>query len=129
MRATTGDPENVESTEGICHSNEIEAFRADVSEAKAKLERLHEKLAEIDSQREEATSAIDKAKHIAHIQKESTSVEVFRLKGTPFPPTRTPLTDIHVSQASLRHLKISTSGISLQSRPHLSSSSTHPNTA
>ncbi|KAI0823087.1 Spc7 kinetochore protein-domain-containing protein [Trametes gibbosa] len=61
-------------------STEIEAFRADVSEAKAKLERLDEKLAEIDLQKEEATAAISKAKHIIHIQKESTSVEVFRLK-------------------------------------------------
>ena len=52
-----------------------------MSEAKAKLERLEEKLTEINSQKDEATVAIDKAKHLAHIQKESTSVEVFRLKG------------------------------------------------
>ena len=56
-------------------------FRADVSEAKAKLERLEEKLAEIESQKEEATTAINQARHIVHIQKESTSAEVFRLKG------------------------------------------------
>ncbi|PIL30949.1 hypothetical protein GSI_07118 [Ganoderma sinense ZZ0214-1] len=62
-------------------SNEIEAFRADVSEAKAKLERLDEKLAEIESQKEEVNTAITQARHIAHIQKESTSVEVFRLKA------------------------------------------------
>ncbi|EIW64941.1 uncharacterized protein TRAVEDRAFT_68623 [Trametes versicolor FP-101664 SS1] len=61
-------------------STEIEAFRADVSEAKAKLDRLDEKLVEIDAQKAEATSAIAEAKHIIHIQKESTSVEVFRLK-------------------------------------------------
>ncbi|KAI0651524.1 Spc7 kinetochore protein-domain-containing protein [Trametes meyenii] len=61
-------------------STEIEAFRADVSEAKAKLERLDEKLAEVEAQKEEATSAISKAKHVIHIQKESTSAEVFRLK-------------------------------------------------
>ena len=65
----------------VCHSNEIEAFRADVSEAKAKLERLDEKLAEIESQKGEVNTAITQARHIAHIQKESTSVEVFRLKG------------------------------------------------
>ncbi|CDO75877.1 hypothetical protein BN946_scf184672.g10 [Trametes cinnabarina] len=59
---------------------EIEAFRADVSEAKAKLERLDEKLAEIEAQKEEATTAIAQAKHVIHIQKESTSSEVFRLK-------------------------------------------------
>ncbi|OJT06038.1 Kinetochore protein spc7 [Trametes pubescens] len=61
-------------------STEIEAFKADVSEAKAKLDRLGEKLVEIDAQKAEATSAIAEAKHIIHIQKESTSVEVFRLK-------------------------------------------------
>ncbi|KAH9853039.1 Spc7 kinetochore protein-domain-containing protein [Lenzites betulinus] len=61
-------------------STEIEAFRADVSEAKAKLERLDEKLGELDAQKEEATASISKAKHIIHIQKESTSAEVFRLK-------------------------------------------------
>ncbi|RPD81656.1 hypothetical protein L226DRAFT_555808 [Lentinus tigrinus ALCF2SS1-7] len=62
-------------------SNEIEAFRADVSEAKAKLERLDEKFAEIGSQKEEATTAINQARRIIHIQKESTSAEVFRLKA------------------------------------------------
>ncbi|RDX56232.1 hypothetical protein OH76DRAFT_1427885 [Lentinus brumalis] len=62
-------------------STEIEAFRADVSEAKAKLERLEEKLAEIESQKEDATTAISQARHIVHIQKESTSAEVFRLKA------------------------------------------------
>ncbi|KAI0768622.1 Spc7 kinetochore protein-domain-containing protein [Trametes elegans] len=61
-------------------SSEIEAFRADVSEGKAKLERLDEKLSEIEAQKEEATTAISQAKHTIHIQKESTSSEVFRLK-------------------------------------------------
>ncbi|TBU34906.1 Spc7 kinetochore protein-domain-containing protein [Dichomitus squalens] len=62
-------------------SNEIEAFKADVSEAKAKLERLDEKLGEIESQKKEANTAINQARHIVHIQKESTSAEVFRLKA------------------------------------------------
>ncbi|KAI0735508.1 Spc7 kinetochore protein-domain-containing protein [Earliella scabrosa] len=62
-------------------STEIEVFRADVSEAKAKLERLEEKLAEIESQKEEATTAINQARHVVYIQKESTSAEVFRLKA------------------------------------------------
>ncbi|KAI8995444.1 Spc7 kinetochore protein-domain-containing protein [Trametes punicea] len=61
-------------------STEIEAFRADVSEAKAKLERLDEKLAEIEVQKQEVMTAIAQAKHVIHIQKESTSAEVFRLK-------------------------------------------------
>ncbi|KAH9912257.1 Spc7 kinetochore protein-domain-containing protein [Epithele typhae] len=62
-------------------NNEIEAFKGDVSEAKAKLERLEEKLADINAQKEDATTAINQAKQIAHFQKESTSVEVFRLKA------------------------------------------------
>ncbi|KAH9891025.1 Spc7 kinetochore protein-domain-containing protein [Cubamyces lactineus] len=61
-------------------STEIEAFRADVSEAKAKLERFDEKLADIEAQKAELTAAITQAKHVIHIQKESTSAEVFRLK-------------------------------------------------
>ncbi|THH27079.1 hypothetical protein EUX98_g7108 [Antrodiella citrinella] len=60
--------------------SELESYRADVSEAKAKLTRLEEKLTEIDSQKQEATAAISQAERVIHIQKESTSAEVFRLK-------------------------------------------------
>ena len=66
---------------GMMTSTEIEAFRADVSEAKAKLERFDEKLADIEAQKAELTAAITQSKHVIHIQKESTSAEVFRLKG------------------------------------------------
>ncbi|KAI0961141.1 hypothetical protein AcV7_000323 [Taiwanofungus camphoratus] len=59
---------------------ELETFRADVSESRAKLQRLEEKLAEIESQKQEVSVAIAQAQHIAHIQQESTSAEVFRLK-------------------------------------------------
>ena len=62
-------------------STELEAFRADVSEAKAKLDRLEEKLAETEAQKEEANNAISQAQHVIHVQKESTSAEVFRLRG------------------------------------------------
>ncbi|KAH9949433.1 Spc7 kinetochore protein-domain-containing protein [Amylocystis lapponica] len=59
---------------------ELDTFRTDVSEARAKLDRLEEKLADIDSEKRETSSAISHAQHIIHIQKESTSAEVFRLK-------------------------------------------------
>ncbi|TFY67740.1 hypothetical protein EVJ58_g1422 [Rhodofomes roseus] len=60
--------------------SELEVFRTDVSEGKAKLDRLHEKLAEIESQKQEATTAIARAQYNVHIQKESTTSAVFRLK-------------------------------------------------
>ncbi|OBZ79248.1 Kinetochore protein spc7 [Grifola frondosa] len=61
-------------------STELETFRTDVSGEKAKLERLKEKLAEIEAQKEEASAAIAQDQHIIHIQKESTSSEIFKLK-------------------------------------------------
>ncbi|PSR80699.1 hypothetical protein PHLCEN_2v6615 [Hermanssonia centrifuga] len=60
---------------------EIQASQANVSEAKAKLERLEEKLVEIETQKQENSSAIEEAQRIVHIQTESTSSEVFRLKA------------------------------------------------
>lgn len=62
-------------------SNELEAFRTDVSESRAKLERFEEKLAEIESQKQEASSAIAYSQHSIHIKKEGTSVEVIKLRG------------------------------------------------
>jgi chromosome segregation ATPase len=62
-------------------SAELEAFRADVAEGNAKFERLEEKLQELNLQKQEATSAIDQAQRLIHIQKNSTRAEVFRLKG------------------------------------------------
>ncbi|KZT65577.1 hypothetical protein DAEQUDRAFT_768746 [Daedalea quercina L-15889] len=61
-------------------SSELEVFRTDVSESRAKLDRLNEKLSEIESQKQEATAAIAKARYNVHIQKESTTSAVFRLK-------------------------------------------------
>lgn len=60
---------------------EIQAFKANVSEAEAKLKRLNEKLIEIDAQKLENTIAISQAEHMIHIRTESTSSEVLRLKG------------------------------------------------
>lgn len=45
------------------------------------MDRLNEKLAEIEEQKQEATAAIARANYNAHIQKESTTSAVFRLKG------------------------------------------------
>ncbi|KAL6299649.1 Spc7 kinetochore protein-domain-containing protein [Sparassis latifolia] len=55
-------------------------FRSDVSEGKAKLERLEEKLAEINAQKKEASVAIAEAQYFVHLKKEGTNFEVFRLK-------------------------------------------------
>ncbi|KAH9919107.1 uncharacterized protein B0H18DRAFT_1086728 [Fomitopsis serialis] len=61
-------------------SSELEVFRTDVSEGRAKLDRLHERLAEIESEKQQATTAIARAQYNVHIQKESTTSAVFRLK-------------------------------------------------
>lgn len=58
----------------------LEAFRADVDEGKAKLDRLQEKLEEIETQKLETTNAIQMAERQVQVQKNSTHVEVFRLK-------------------------------------------------
>ncbi|KAG1834429.1 Spc7 kinetochore protein-domain-containing protein, partial [Suillus variegatus] len=58
----------------------LEAFRADVDEGKAKLDRLQEKLEEIETQKLETTNAIQVAERQVQVQKNSTHVEVFRLK-------------------------------------------------
>ncbi|KAG2156535.1 Spc7 kinetochore protein-domain-containing protein [Suillus bovinus] len=58
----------------------LEAFRADVDEGKAKLDRLQEKLEEIEVQKLETTDAIQVAERQIQVQKNSTHTEVFRLK-------------------------------------------------
>ena len=45
------------------------------------MERLEEKLAEIDSYKQEDSNAISKAEQLIQIQKESTSGHVLRLQG------------------------------------------------
>jgi predicted nucleic acid-binding Zn-ribbon protein len=62
----------------------LEAFRADVDEGKAKLDRLQEKLEEIEAQKLETTNAIQVAERQVQVQKNSTHAEVFRLKGSIF---------------------------------------------
>lgn len=59
----------------------MEAFRADVAEGNAKLDRLKDKLQELALQKQEANGAIEEAQRAIHVQKNSTRAEVFRLKG------------------------------------------------
>ena len=63
-------------------SVELQAFKANVSEADAKLKKLGEKMSEIEVQKQENEAAIAHAEQIIRIQTESTSSEVVRLKGT-----------------------------------------------
>ncbi|TDL28754.1 hypothetical protein BD410DRAFT_781291, partial [Rickenella mellea] len=58
----------------------LEDFRAEVTEGQAKLERLTEKLAELDLQKRENVEAIEEARRMIHVHKNSTRAEVFRLK-------------------------------------------------
>jgi len=59
---------------------ELDTFHADVEEAKAKLDRLQEKLSEVESQKKEVTSVVDDAERRIHMQKNSTRAEIFKLK-------------------------------------------------
>ena len=59
-------------------------YRADVSEAMVKLERLGIRSAELDEEQKEAQNAIAECERIIQIQDSSTKEEVFRLKGTPW---------------------------------------------
>ncbi|KAI0758387.1 Spc7 kinetochore protein-domain-containing protein [Irpex lacteus] len=59
---------------------EVQALRANVSEAQAKLNRLQERDTEIRQQKEELGSAISRGEELIQRQTESTSLRVFRLK-------------------------------------------------
>ncbi|EMD41576.1 hypothetical protein CERSUDRAFT_110126 [Gelatoporia subvermispora B] len=76
------DPEYLKELKNtIAEQNaELDVFQADIAENNAKLQRLEEKSSEIESQKQEAVVAIAQAERTIHIQKESTSSEVFRLK-------------------------------------------------
>lgn len=82
-------------------SSELEVFRTDVSESRAKLNRLNEKLAEIEEQKQEATAAIARANYNMHIQKESTTSAVYRLKGAAW----SSLTSIMMLKGSFRRAR------------------------
>jgi kinetochore protein Spc7/SPC105 len=62
-------------------SLEVEALRAEVAERNSQLKWLQERIAETESQKQEASTAISDANRLVHIHKNSTRSEVFRLKG------------------------------------------------
>jgi hypothetical protein len=99
-------------------------YRADVSEAMAKLERLNIRSAELDEEQKDARVAIAECERIIQIQNSSTREEVFRLKGTSWfsylLPSATPS---YPFQTNSRGYKISTSGKRPRSAPGWPSSS------
>lgn len=62
-------------------SAELDTFHADAEEAEAKLERLQEKLSEIEFQKKEVMKSVEDAERRIHIQKNSTRAEIFQLRG------------------------------------------------
>ena len=64
-------------------SVEVQALQANVSEAQAKLNRLQERNAEAELQKQELESAIARGQDLIQRQTESTSLKVLRLKGEP----------------------------------------------
>lgn len=63
----------------------LDEFRAEVAEANAKLERLEEKLRDLEIEKSETMTSIDASQRTLHIQKNSTQAEALRLKGNaPF---------------------------------------------
>jgi peptidoglycan hydrolase CwlO-like protein len=60
----------------------LNEFRAEVSEANAKLERLEEKLRDLEMEEAETTASIEASQQKLHILENSTQTEVLRLKGT-----------------------------------------------
>jgi hypothetical protein len=66
-------------------STALDEFRAEVAEANAKLERLEEKLRDLEIEKAETTASIEASQRTLHIQKNSTQAEALRLKGNaPF---------------------------------------------
>ena len=60
----------------------LDGYRADASEAMAKLERLSIRSAEFEEELKETENSIAECERIIQIQNSSTKEEVFRLKGT-----------------------------------------------
>ncbi|KAI6022360.1 hypothetical protein PISMIDRAFT_16255 [Pisolithus microcarpus 441] len=60
---------------------ELDNYRQEVEEAKAKLGRIEEKLKEVQTEKNEVSASIEKTEWLINVQKNSTHAEVFRLKG------------------------------------------------
>ena len=97
---------------------ELQAFKSSVTEAEAKLKRLDEKLADIEAQKQENTAAIARAEQIIHIQTESTSSEVFRLRGSYVAAIFAFLAHQLSGQMSSKHSRTSTCGDLSSSKAH-----------
>jgi septal ring factor EnvC (AmiA/AmiB activator) len=85
-------------------STALDEFRAEVAEANAKLERLEEKLQDLETEKSEVASSIEASQRTLHIQKNSTQAEAFRLKGTHAPSaevSRAIFLTLHVQMNSL----------------------------
>ncbi|KAI6146697.1 Spc7 kinetochore protein-domain-containing protein [Pisolithus tinctorius] len=59
---------------------ELDNYRREVEEAKAKLSRIEEKLKEVQTEKAEVSASIEKTERLINVQKNSTHAEVFRLK-------------------------------------------------
>ncbi|KAI0004111.1 Spc7 kinetochore protein-domain-containing protein [Russula compacta] len=57
----------------------LDEFRAEVAEANAKLERLEEKLRDLETEKAETIASIEASQRTLHIQENSTQAEAFRL--------------------------------------------------
>ncbi|KAI6029027.1 Spc7 kinetochore protein-domain-containing protein [Pisolithus marmoratus] len=62
-------------------ATELDNYRREVEEAKAKLSRIEEKLREVQTEKNEVSASIEKTERLINVQKNSTHAEVFRLKG------------------------------------------------
>ncbi|KAI5992545.1 Spc7 kinetochore protein-domain-containing protein [Pisolithus marmoratus] len=62
-------------------ATELDNYRREVEEAKAKLSRIEEKLKEVQTEKNEVSASIEKTERLINVQKNSTHAEVFRLKG------------------------------------------------
>ncbi len=62
----------------------LDGYHADIAEGNAKIERLQDKLQELESQKVENEQVISEADRKITLHKNSTRAEVFRLKGKPF---------------------------------------------
>lgn len=63
----------------------LDGYRTDIAEGTAKVERLQEKLQELESQKTENEQVISDADRKITLHKNSTRAEVFRLKGERCP--------------------------------------------
>ena len=76
----------------------LDERRAEVAEAKAKLERLEEKVRDIETTNTETTGSIDSLQQTLHVQENSTYTEALRLKGN--------VLSLSLSRAGPRRCKI-----------------------